>query len=60
MGSLDPQFYNVATATEKVRNKLKSKLPAKMKMPKYQLALTTPQIKLGGKVIKTKAHELEI
>jgi hypothetical protein len=56
---LDLQFYDIATATEKVRNELKNKLPAKRKMSKCQLAFTTPQITLGGKVIKTKAYALE-
>lgn len=56
---LDPQFYDVASATEKLRQEIQSKLPARTKIPKFQLAFTTPQIKHRGKTIKTKAYAIE-
>ena len=56
---LDPQFYNISHATEKVRNELKANLPPRTKVPKFQLAFITPQIRYQEKVVKTKAYAVE-
>jgi hypothetical protein len=56
---LDPQFYNISQATEKVRNELKANLPPRTKVPKFQLAFITPQIRYQEKVVKTKAYAVE-
>ena len=56
---LDPQFYDIPSATEKVRKELKAKQPPCTKVPKFQLAFTTPQVCFRETNVKTKAYAIE-
>lgn len=56
---LDPQVYDVGSATEKVRKEIKDNLSQRIKLPKFHLTFTTPQTKHRGQVFKTKAYAIK-
>jgi hypothetical protein len=56
---LNPQYYDVNQAHEKVMQDLKRTLPPRTKIPKFHMAFITPQIKIKNTLWKTKAYAFE-
>jgi hypothetical protein len=56
---IDPQFYDIDQATNKVTKTLKHNLP-RIKLPKFKLVHCSPKVRKGnGKIVRTKAYAIE-
>jgi hypothetical protein len=56
---IDPQFYDINQATNKVTKALKLSLP-RTKVPKFKLVYCSPKIRKGnGRTVRTKAYAIE-
>ncbi|KAI2509638.1 hypothetical protein MHU86_4758 [Fragilaria crotonensis] len=56
---LNPQYYDIPQAQEKVMQDLKKNLPPRTKIPKFHMAFITPHIAVKNSVLKTKAYAFE-